>query len=113
MSPGPVSGSNRSDVTLPPWEYLFKSFNSDNFPDIFHPTWIAAAVLLGVLAVLYYVRTGALRRHAPYLDMSIPYAASSLYSTVEDLYVWDQALYAAKTAGRNGVLSAPSYQAVS
>ncbi|AKD58669.1 beta-lactamase [Spirosoma radiotolerans] len=31
--------------------------------------------------------------NAPYLDMSIPYAAGSLYSTVEDLYRWDQALY--------------------
>ena len=34
--------------------------------------------------------------NAPYLDMSLPYAAGSLYSTVEDLYVWDQALYANK-----------------
>ncbi|RKH11521.1 serine hydrolase [Corallococcus sp. CA047B] len=32
--------------------------------------------------------------NAPYLDMSIPYAAGSLYSTVEDLYLWDRALYA-------------------
>jgi CubicO group peptidase (beta-lactamase class C family) len=31
--------------------------------------------------------------NAAYLDMSIPYAAGSLYSTVEDLYKWDQALY--------------------
>jgi CubicO group peptidase (beta-lactamase class C family) len=31
--------------------------------------------------------------NAPYLDMSIPYAAGSLYSTVEDLYKWDRALY--------------------
>jgi CubicO group peptidase (beta-lactamase class C family) len=31
--------------------------------------------------------------NAPYLDMSIPFAAGSLYSTVEDLYLWDQALY--------------------
>jgi CubicO group peptidase (beta-lactamase class C family) len=31
--------------------------------------------------------------NAAYLDMSIPYAAGSLYSTVEDLYLWDQALY--------------------
>ncbi len=31
--------------------------------------------------------------NAPYLDMSLPYAAGSLYSTVEDLYLWDQALY--------------------
>jgi len=56
-------------VTLAPWDYLFKSFNSDNFPDLFHPTWIAAAVLLIVLAILYNVRTRALRRHPPYLDM--------------------------------------------
>jgi CubicO group peptidase (beta-lactamase class C family) len=32
-------------------------------------------------------------RNADYLDMSLPYAAGSLYSTVEDLYRWDQALY--------------------
>ena len=31
--------------------------------------------------------------NADYLDMSLPYAAGSLYSTVEDLYTWDQALY--------------------
>jgi len=31
--------------------------------------------------------------NAPFLDMSLPYAAGSLYSTVEDLYKWDQALY--------------------
>ena len=34
--------------------------------------------------------------NAPYLDMSLPYAAGSLYSTVEDLYIWDQALYTDK-----------------
>jgi len=42
-----------------------------------------------------YVNTG-------YLDMTQPYAAGSLYSTVEDLYKWDQALYTEK------VLSAAS-----
>ncbi len=52
-----------------PWEYLFESFNSDNFPDIFHPTWIASLILLVVLVVLYYVRTKALHRHAIYLEM--------------------------------------------
>jgi len=31
--------------------------------------------------------------NAPYLDMSLPYAAGSLYSTVEDLFKWDQSLY--------------------
>jgi len=34
--------------------------------------------------------------NAAYLDMSIPYAAGSMYSTVEDLYLWDQALYTDK-----------------
>jgi len=40
-----------------------------------------------------YVKTPNGYRNAPYLDMSIPYAAGSMYSTVEDLYLWDQALY--------------------
>lgn len=31
--------------------------------------------------------------NAEYLDMSLPYAAGSLYSTVQDLYRWDRALY--------------------
>jgi hypothetical protein len=56
-------------VTRPPWEYLFESFNSTNFPDLFHPTWIAAGVLLVVLAVLYFVRTRALHKHQPYVDL--------------------------------------------
>lgn len=48
-------------------------------------------------------RAGAYQRtpfgvmqNAAYLDMSVPYAAGSLYSTVEDLYKWDQALYTDK-----------------
>jgi CubicO group peptidase (beta-lactamase class C family) len=35
-------------------------------------------------------------RNSAYLDMSLPYAAGSLYSTVEDLYRWDRALAAGK-----------------
>jgi len=31
--------------------------------------------------------------NANYIDMSTPYAAGSIYSTVEDLFLWDQALY--------------------
>lgn len=31
--------------------------------------------------------------NAPYIDMLIPYAAGSIYSTVEDLFKWDQSLY--------------------
>ena len=39
-----------------------------------------------------YIKTPNGYQNAPYLDMSIPYAAGSLFSTVEDLYLWDQAL---------------------
>jgi len=56
-------------VTLAPWEYLFEAFSHDNFPDIFHPTWIAALVLLVILTIFYNVRTRALHRHAIYLEM--------------------------------------------
>lgn len=40
-----------------------------------------------------YIKTPDGYLNAPYLDMSLPYAAGSMYSTVEDLYLWDQALY--------------------
>jgi len=43
-----------------------------------------------------YKKTGNSYVNSNYLDMSIPYAAGSLYSTVEDLYIWDQALYTNK-----------------
>ena len=56
-------------MKLAPWDYLFLSFNHRNFPDLFHPTWIASLVLLVVLGGLYWTRTRALRRHPPYLEM--------------------------------------------
>jgi CubicO group peptidase (beta-lactamase class C family) len=34
--------------------------------------------------------------NAPYIDMSIPTGGGSLYSTAEDLFLWDQALYTEK-----------------
>jgi len=40
-----------------------------------------------------YERTAGGFRNADYLDMSLPFAAGSMYSTVGDLYLWDQALY--------------------
>ncbi len=49
-----------------------------------------------------YEKQGAGYINAPYLDMSIPYAAGSLYSTVEDLYKWDQALYTDKLLSASG-----------
>ncbi|MFP5262629.1 MAG: serine hydrolase [Blastocatellia bacterium] len=43
-----------------------------------------------------YMPRGNVLINAPYLDMTIPHAAGALYSTVEDLYLWDQALYTEK-----------------
>lgn len=40
-----------------------------------------------------YEKKGQGYENSRYIDMTIPYAAGSLYSTVEDLYKWDQSLY--------------------
>lgn len=52
----------------------------------------------GDLAVGYRDQTNIL---ADFVDMSIPYAAGGLYSTVEDLYRWDRALYTDKPISKN------------
>ncbi len=59
--------------------------------------------------VLYHRASGYRRcadqfYNADYIDMSIPFAAGALYSTIEDLYKWDQSLYT------NKVLSLDSRQ---
>ncbi len=38
-------------------------------------------------------------RNADYLDMTLPYAAGSLYSTTGDLLIWDRALTEGKMRG--------------
>ncbi|HEX8162645.1 MAG TPA: serine hydrolase [Pyrinomonadaceae bacterium] len=43
-----------------------------------------------------YAPRGERSVNAEYIDMSIPHAAGALYSTVGDLYLWDQALYTDK-----------------
>ena len=40
-----------------------------------------------------YEKHGRNYVNANFIDMSVPYSAGALYSTVEDLYLWDQALY--------------------
>jgi CubicO group peptidase (beta-lactamase class C family) len=40
---------------------------------------------------------------APFVDMSVPFAAGALYSTVEDLYLWDQALYTEKLVSKKSL----------
>ncbi|SOD78602.1 serine hydrolase [Spirosoma fluviale] len=49
-----------------------------------------------------YEKKGSTYVNSPYLDMSIPYAAGSMYSTVEDLYRWDQVLYTDKLLSASG-----------
>lgn len=47
-------------------------------------------------AVGYHQKENGEVEHAPYIDMSIPSGAGALYSSVEDLFIWDQALYSEK-----------------
>jgi CubicO group peptidase (beta-lactamase class C family) len=56
-----------------------------------------------------YEKWGPEYENASYIDMSIPYAAGALYSTVEDLALWDQALYTDKllTASSKAILFTP------
>ena len=41
-----------------------------------------------------YTRFGGRLERASFLDSSVPYSAGMMYSTVRDLYKWDQSLYA-------------------
>jgi hypothetical protein len=52
-----------------PWEYLFESFDSTNFPDLYMPILVVSIVLLIATVVLYNVRTRQLHRHAVYVQM--------------------------------------------
>lgn len=56
-----------------------------------------------------YEKKGPNYVNASYLDMSIPYAAGSLYSSRESLYLWDQALYTDKliSASSKAILFTP------
>jgi CubicO group peptidase (beta-lactamase class C family) len=51
----------------------------------------------------YTRRLGILLSNCDYVDMSIPHAAGALYSTVEDLLKWDQALYTEKLVPRKSL----------
>ena len=50
-----------------------------------------------------YARQDGAFVNAAYMDMSIPYAAGALYSTTEDMLVWDQALYTEKLVSRKSL----------
>jgi CubicO group peptidase (beta-lactamase class C family) len=42
-------------------------------------------------------------QNANYIDMTVPFSAGALYSTVEDLYKWDQALYTNKILSKENI----------
>ncbi|MDQ4121857.1 MAG: serine hydrolase [Acidobacteriota bacterium] len=50
-----------------------------------------------------YIWNGTSFVNAPYINMVIPFAAGALYSTIEDLLIWDQALYAEKLVSRKSL----------
>lgn len=50
-----------------------------------------------------YAMLNATVINAPYLAMSLPHAAGSLYSSADDLLAWDQALHAGKVISRASV----------
>jgi CubicO group peptidase (beta-lactamase class C family) len=83
----------------------YEAFLQDN---IFTPLGMAntgydhAAKILPHRAAGYEPRGEGLA-NATYLDMSIPFSAGGLYSTVEDLYLWDQALYTEKLISRKSL----------
>lgn len=54
------------------------------------------AEILKNRAAGYAPQRGGGFHNADYIDMSLPYAAGSLYSTARDLYRWDRALYTDK-----------------
>jgi len=56
-------------VKLWPWEYLFKSFDQTNFPDLHMPVLLASILMLIVTVAVYNVRTRQLHRHAIYAQM--------------------------------------------
>jgi len=50
---------------------------------------------------LGYNENGANYMNANFIDMSVAFAAGNIYSTVEDLFLWDQALYTQKLLPAN------------
>jgi CubicO group peptidase (beta-lactamase class C family) len=82
-------------VTGQPYEKLLREriFNPAGMND---SGYDSTSPLLAKRAAGYDKHFDGSYTNTGYLDMTQPYAAGSLYSTVEDLYRWDQALYGEK-----------------
>ena len=50
-----------------------------------------------------YEKEGTVFQHSDYISMTLPYAAGSLLSTVEDLWKWNKALYSYKLIKKESV----------
>jgi CubicO group peptidase (beta-lactamase class C family) len=74
----------------------------ENLQDrIFRPLGMTNSGFMNYEKVLHHRADGYERRldefqHAEFPDPSVPFAAGAIYSTTEDLYKWDQALYTNK-----------------
>jgi CubicO group peptidase (beta-lactamase class C family) len=78
-----VSGKTYEDYLE---ENIFHPLNMENSGYDHHST------ILKNRATGYHLTKDGLI-HAPYVAMSMPHAGGALYSTVEDLFLWDRALY--------------------
>lgn len=83
----------------------YKMFLEEN---IFQPLKMTSSgydhhnLILKDRAAGYILSDGGLI-NADYIDMSIPHGAGALYSTVEDLYIWDRALYTEQLVKRSSL----------
>jgi CubicO group peptidase (beta-lactamase class C family) len=62
-----------------------------------------ATTIIKHRAAGYTRRLGLILTNCDYVDMSIPHAAGALYSTVEDLLKWDQALYTEQLVSKDSL----------
>ncbi|MBA3682669.1 MAG: serine hydrolase [Bacteroidetes bacterium] len=81
-----ASGKNYSDYMK---ENIFDPLGMKN-SGLYPPNGILKNSAIG------YTETNEGLIQAAYIDMTIPAGAGALYSTVEDLFLWDQALYSEK-----------------
>ena len=71
-----------------PWEYLFKSFQQFNFPDLYGPLTFASLLWLIAAVVVYIVRSRQLRRHSVYVQMYEWLMWTSVITAVMMLVYW-------------------------
>lgn len=104
FSPGTHYHYDNSDYIL--LGIIIKKISGESYADylnnhIFGPLGMLNSGYENQKVILYHRASGYKRCekrwcNADYLDMSLPFSAGALYSTVDDLYKWDRALYTNK-----------------